>query len=310
MALLNALVPPVVFLEDENDVDPTPHSSGLRDSVRFSIYQHLMSDNPFSRQRQEIIQMKLRCWCDVPGYPRAREALIRYAEESKKLEDVCLMILGDLGRISAITASYHAKYADSSMLLDTSPIHSSQLLSNPPQTESPLLSPNTSFDSQPCALMSPTSSPVPLAFHPILKGMPGRELSAALTDGAGFAQDLSAPPVLCYPDDLSKLEFFQHPFARELGMTPTEQSYDPDSDDEAKEDVPPVPPLPHIPAHLKANLTPKVLDKIMKKMRYRSDMPADMTMDGVSFQALDQHVGTPATPKSSEGKRRHLIISE
>ncbi|KAF4967532.1 hypothetical protein FSARC_4917 [Fusarium sarcochroum] len=306
MALLNALVPPVVFLTGEDDVDPTPHSPGLRDSVRFSVFEHLMSKDPFSKQRQEIIQMKLRCWCDVPGYPRAREALVRYSEEFKKLEDVCLTILSDLERRSANAVSYHATSAGSSMLSGANTSHDSNLLINSPQAGSTILSPNTSFDDQQSALMSPTSSLVPLNFHPLLKCMPGRELSAARTDGAGFVQDLSAPPVLCYPDDLSKTEFYQHPFARKLDMA----SYDPDSDGEAKEDVPPVPPLPHIPENLRAHLKPKALNKIMRKMRHRSDTPENMTLDGVPLHALDQYMGTLATPKSSDGKRRPLLKAD
>ncbi|KAM0555963.1 hypothetical protein ACHAPJ_005942 [Fusarium lateritium] len=310
MALLNALVPPVILLVDEDDVDPTPHSPGLRDSVRFSVFEHLMSKDSFSKQRQEIIQMKLRCWCDVPGYPRAREALVRYSEEFKKLEDVCLTILSDLERRSANAASYHATSADSSILSDANTSHSSNLLINSPQAESTILSPNTSFDNRQSALMSPTSPPVSLAFHPLLKGMPGRELSAARTDGAGFVHDPSAPPILCYPDDLSKTEFYQHPFARKLDMTSAEQSYDPDSDNEGKEDVPPVPPLPHIPENLRAHLTPKALNKIVRKMRHRSDAPENMTLDGVALHALDQYMGNLATPKSSDGKRRPLLKTD
>ncbi|KAJ4269630.1 hypothetical protein NW762_001298 [Fusarium torreyae] len=306
MALLNALVPPVILLADEDDVDPTPHSPGLRDSVRFSVFEHLMSKDSFSKQRQEIIQMKLRCWCDVPGYPRAREALVRYSEEFKKLEDVCLTILSDLERRSANAVSYHATSADPSILSDANTSHISNLLINSPQAESTILSPNTSFDNRQSALVSPASPPVSLAFHPLLKGMPGRELSAARTDGAGFVQDPGAPPILCYPDDLSKTEFYQHPFARKLDMI----SYDPDSDNEGKEYVPPVPPLPHIPENLRAHLTPKALNKIMRKMRHRSDAPESMTLDGVSLHALDQYMGNPTTPKSSDGKRRPLLKTD
>ncbi|EMT73205.1 hypothetical protein FOC4_g10004570 [Fusarium odoratissimum] len=88
MGILNALVPSDVFLEDEDDVDPTPHSPSLRDSVRFSVFEHLMSESPFSPQLQEIVKMKLSSWCEVPGYPQARDAMVRYCEEFKKLEGV------------------------------------------------------------------------------------------------------------------------------------------------------------------------------------------------------------------------------
>ncbi|KAF4994502.1 hypothetical protein FDECE_13100 [Fusarium decemcellulare] len=93
MARVNALFPPVVLLEDIDDVDPTPHSPGLRDSIRFSIFEHLMSENPFSPQQQQVIKMKLLGWCGIPEYPKVREALVRYSEECKKLGDICSTIL-------------------------------------------------------------------------------------------------------------------------------------------------------------------------------------------------------------------------
>lgn len=218
MALLNALVPPVVFLEDEDDMDPTPHSPGLRDSVRFSIFEHLMSEDSFSPNRREIIEMKLRCWCDVPGYPRARDALLRYTEEFKKLENVCLKVMNELECRSMATVSYQTISADSSILSGAEASHHSILLASSLQDESTILTPNTSIDTQ-----QPTTPWVPVAFHPLLKGMPGREISPASTDGAMFARDFSAPPVLSYPDNLSKTEFFQHPFARKLNMSIVEQ---------------------------------------------------------------------------------------
>jgi hypothetical protein len=223
MALLNALVPPVVFLEDEDDMDPSPHSPGLRDSVRFSVFEHLMSEDSFSPNRREIIEMKLRCWCDVPGYPRARDALLRYTEEFKKLENVCLKVMNELERRSMTTVSYQTISADSSILSGADTSHHSSLLVNSLQGESSILTPNTSIDNQQSTSTSTTTPWVPVAFHPLLRGMPGREISPASTDGAMFARDFSAPPVLSYPDNLSKTEFFQHPFARKLNMSFVEQ---------------------------------------------------------------------------------------
>ncbi|KAF5613432.1 uncharacterized protein FSUBG_640 [Fusarium subglutinans] len=256
MGMFNALVPSDVFLEDEDDVDPTPHSPGLRDSVRFSVFEHLMSDHPFSPQQQEVIKMKLSGWCEVPGYPQARDAMVRYCEEFKKIE------------------------------------------ANATQGASAIFTTATSNDNQDSAPTTPLSPWVLSTSHPLLKGMPGREMSPAKTDGALFSQDLSAPPVLSYPDNLSKTEFFQHPFTRKLDMSP----YDPDSDDEGS-DMPPVPPLPHIPERLKAHLTPSVLDKIKKRMRYQSDKSERTDQSVVPSQALDQHVGTSTTRKSSDRKR-------
>ncbi|KAF9777570.1 hypothetical protein IL306_004367 [Fusarium sp. DS 682] len=221
MGVLNALVPSEVFLENEDDIDPTPHSKSLRDSVRFSVFEHLMSDNPFSHQRQEIIQMKLYGWCDAHEYPRARDAMVRYSEEFKKLEGVCLTIMDDLERRSASAVSYHAI---SSMLPGTYTSHSSGFLADATHAGSTIFPPATLYDSQDSAPTTPMSPLLPLSSLPLLKGMPGREMSPAKTDGALFAQDLSAPPVLSYPDNLSKTEFFQHPFARNLDISPTEQA--------------------------------------------------------------------------------------
>ncbi|KAM0345389.1 hypothetical protein ACHAPU_006552, partial [Fusarium lateritium] len=306
IALLNALVPSAVLLGDKDDTDPTPYSPGLRDSVRFSIFEHLMSEDSFSSKRQEIIEVKLRCWCDVPGYPRARDALVRYSEEFKKLENVCLKVMNELERRSMTDGSYPAISGDSSMLSGADTSHNSSLLTNSLQDDSTTRTSNTSIDNQHFTPTSPTSPCVTLDFHPLLRGMPGRELSPASTDGAMFARDLSAVPVLSYPDNFSKTEFFQHPFARKLEMSFAEQ-YDPDSDDEAKEDVPPVSPLPHIPERLRAHLTPNVLNKIKKKMRYQPDKTADLTLDGVPFQTLDQYAGASRMPKPKARRRRPML---
>ncbi|KAM6527955.1 hypothetical protein FALCPG4_008987 [Fusarium falciforme] len=237
MALLNALFPPAVFLEDQDDRDPTPYSPGLRDSIRFAVFEHLMSQDPFSQQRQQVIQMKLLCWCDIPQYPQAREALVRYHEETKKLGEICSSILNAAGEIiprqrSPSDVPTEATSAESSSLKSrASTAHNSwQILSSSPRTQSfeETFSATSSFDARRSGLASPLASPVPSSAppvpNPLLKGMPGREFSPAKTDGARFAGDLHAPPILCYPDDISKTEFLQHPLAREFDMTSLEKS--------------------------------------------------------------------------------------
>lgn len=62
------------------------------------------------------------------------------------------------------------------------------------------------------------------ALHPLLSGMPGRELSGSKIDGAGFAGDVTAPPILIYPDDLSTTEYDEHPLAPFLNMSPREKA--------------------------------------------------------------------------------------
>ncbi|KAJ9417127.1 hypothetical protein QL093DRAFT_2581157 [Fusarium oxysporum] len=286
MGMLNALVPSDVFLEDEDDVDPTPHSPSLRDSVRFSVFEHLMSESPFSPQLQEIVKMKLSSWCEVPGYPQARDAMVRYCEEFKKLEGVCLAIMNDLERKSFSIGSYHVASPTSPTLFDTETSRSSGFSANATQGASAIFTTVTPNDNQDSAPTTPLSPWVLSTSHPLLKGMPGREMSPAKTDGALFSQDLSAPPVLSYPDSLSKTEFFQHPFTRKLDMSPVEQAA--------------------LGLILPREIDSRdfyVLDKIKKRMRYQSDRSERTDQSGVPFQALDQHVGTSTTRKSSDRKR-------
>jgi hypothetical protein len=71
MACLNALFPPNEIIDGPDDIDPVPCSSHLRDSIRFSVYEHLLSVDAFSQEKQKALEMKLFCWCDIPGYPQA-----------------------------------------------------------------------------------------------------------------------------------------------------------------------------------------------------------------------------------------------
>ncbi|CVK98149.1 uncharacterized protein FPRN_10606 [Fusarium proliferatum] len=285
MGMFNALMPSDVFLEDEDDVDPTPHSPGLRDSVRFSVFEHLMSD-PFSPQQQEVIKMKLSGWCEVTGYPQARDAMVRYCEEFKKLEGVGLAIMNDLERKSFSTGSYYIASPTSSTLLDTDNSRSSGFSASATQGANAIFTTTTSNDNQDSAPTTPLSPWALSTSHPLLKGMPGREMSPAKTDGALFSQDLSAPPVLSYPDNLSKTEFFQHPFTRKLDMSPAEQAA--------------------LGLILPREIDSRdfyVLDKIKKRMRYQSDRSERTDQNGMPFQVLDQHVGTSTTRKSGDRKR-------
>ncbi|KOS17723.1 hypothetical protein ESCO_002753 [Escovopsis weberi] len=81
MARLNALFPTAAFSEGPDAMDTNPYSVGLRDSIRFSVYEHLMSDDPFSAKASEAIHVKLFMWCDIPNYTKAREALLRYKRD-------------------------------------------------------------------------------------------------------------------------------------------------------------------------------------------------------------------------------------
>lgn len=226
MARINALFPSAIFLEDEEDFNPSPYSPGLRDSIRFSVFEHLMGDDPFSEHHQRIIQMKLLGWCDIPEYYQVRQALLRYAEESKKLEEVCFAVLNALELRPSSTSSTRALSADSSFVSNTEPSASPEPFSNYARNQTPegTFGVDAFLDLGASSLISPGSLPAPPVPNPLLKGMPGREFSAAKTDTAAFAGDVSAPPILCYPYDLSATEFHQHPLAHDLDMTSLEKA--------------------------------------------------------------------------------------
>ncbi|CEF86933.1 unnamed protein product [Fusarium graminearum] len=286
MALLNALMPSSVFMGPEDDVDPAPHSSGVRDSVRFAVFEYLISEDCFTQERQEVIKMKLRCWSDISDYTGVRDAMARYCEEFKKVEELSLRLMNKLEK-RAGTVSYHAVSANSPMVPTTDTSCNSGPQDNFTQVESTVLMPNASLDNKGSSKKPPTIPQPPLSFHPLLRGMPGRELSAAKTDIALLARDTSQPPVACYPNDLSKTLFYQHPLARELEMTTLEQ-YDLDSEDEADEDVSLASPHAPNPDKLKVHPAPGVLDKIKKEGHYQP-APAESTrLEDTHLQPLDE----------------------
>ncbi|RGP72680.1 hypothetical protein FLONG3_6688 [Fusarium longipes] len=274
MALLNALMPSAVLLGDEDDIDPTPHSSGVRDNVRFSVFEHLISKECFTQERQEILQMKLRCWCDIPDYPRIRNAMVRYCEEFKKVEEICLKTMNDLETRSGNMISYHAVASGSSLVSSTDTSCNSGQQANSLQTGDIILTLSTSRGNQGSAKESPISPRPPLAFHPLLRGTPGRELSPAKTDGALLARDTSEPPVACYPDDHSKTLFYQHPFARKLTY-----------------------------------LAPGVLSKIKRKMNHQPGPPGSTRSEDMPFQPLDECMANSTTSRSSHSERPPIFAS-
>lgn len=209
MARLNALFPAFHVLAGPDDIDLVPYSTGLRDSIRFSVYEHLMGADAASEQQRRSIQMKLFCWCDMPGYIQAHEAMMKYSEEVKKFEDICLDALGTIERRAPTVTRARTSSTTSSSAL-ASP--------NTPFAGSPETA-DDSFPSVPSRV-----SPAPPVPNPLLKGMPGRELSVAKTDGAAFTGDLGAPPVLAYPHDLSSTQFDVHPLAAELNMSSREKA--------------------------------------------------------------------------------------
>jgi hypothetical protein len=71
MARLNALFPASIPLQGAQDFDLTPCSSGLCESIRHTVFSYIIGDEATVAQQQQMIQMRLLCWCDIPGYEQA-----------------------------------------------------------------------------------------------------------------------------------------------------------------------------------------------------------------------------------------------
>lgn len=212
MAIVNALFPPVTHLEDDEDHDPSPYSVGLRETIRFTFYQHLLSEDPFSPAQFESIRMKLISWCNTPSYEDLRHTLIRYGEESRKLEQASLGLLNAFERReSSLSASTHGKNSKGK----------SSTEAQSPGTGV------TSFDSRDSGVhkMSrvPSAPPVP---NPLIRGgMPGREIVGAHTDPGAFIASVfgeKKKPPKC--GKLSKTEYHHHPLAKHLELTSAEEA--------------------------------------------------------------------------------------
>ncbi|KJZ76809.1 hypothetical protein HIM_03686 [Hirsutella minnesotensis 3608] len=221
MARLNALFPAFSILISIEDMDLTPYTTGLRESIRSSVFEHVMSHDGSDENAHEIIRKKLLHWCDIPAYPQAREALMKYSEEAKKLEDTCLEIFSMVERGMAMSATRRSSSMQSSRG-DSLEVPGSQSSVEEDDTDAPshmnATLANASFGSNQSIAVNTMIISETSALNPLLKGMPGREITMARTDDAAFAGDHDASPALSHPRDLST-HFHQHPLARELEMT-------------------------------------------------------------------------------------------
>ncbi|OAA66041.1 hypothetical protein ISF_03879 [Cordyceps fumosorosea ARSEF 2679] len=351
MATLNALFPPAIAAEVATSSPLPPYSDGLRENIRFSVYEHLMRGEADDAAAWRALQTRLFTWCGMPGYADARDALLRYAEEFKKTELLCLSTLHALERrcgvpssssslpspvesLSFLTSCSASSRSSAAATAAVSPNPSSVFLSDRPDTSSLILRDSLASSGQAMSLSSSTA--VAHRAAPLLRGMPGREVSVAKTDGAAFAGDVDAPPVLAYPDDLSRREFDRHPLAPHLGISPREQMQL-GLGEEEEEDCegggysvagtprpparekskrrrfgrkgsdpqapapPPVPPLPPIPEALRPNLTAGNFGRIVRRMRSKSSLAAsdrDSTTRTTSVASISS-AGEPAakTPR-------------
>ncbi|KAJ6786851.1 hypothetical protein PWT90_06200 [Aphanocladium album] len=289
MAKLNALFPPIAAANLDSALPLAPYSEGLRENIRFCVYEHLMRGNTNDMTKWRALQTRLFSWCNMPGYAEARDALLRYTEEFKKIEVLCLSTLHSL------------ECRRRSLCIPKSPAESSFMTSSSRSSAVP--SPSSSFFgsdksdfevgihdssySQASARSLSSAMRYTAQHSPLLRGMPGREISGAKTDGAAFAGDTGVAPILIYPNDLSRFEFDQHPLAKHLDMSPHELEDEPLETPRLVKDktkrrrfgrkgsdtqTPPVPPLPPIPEALHPNLTPRNFGKIVRRIRSKSSL--------------------------------------
>lgn len=187
-----------------------------------------MSEDTTLQENGQSFTAKFTSWCSIPTYEEAQDSLLRYSEEVKKLEETCLNTLhkvelkraAALDRTSPSRLSYIAPF-DGSKSPDNVPETPGSSNARTSDTSTIADVSFTSFmSSAPTSVTSISSGQL----APLLKGMPGRELSAAKTDGAAFAMDFTAPDILVYPDDLSKTEFYAHPIAKDLDLDTNEKA--------------------------------------------------------------------------------------
>ncbi|VUC25450.1 unnamed protein product [Clonostachys rosea] len=216
MALLNSLFPAVVFLEDSEDSDPSPYTPGLRDSIRFSIYEHLIGEDPFSPAEKKALEIRLLGWCDIPSYEQSHEALVRYIEESKKREEVCLGILDAAER--QIKPIYMIQSPDCSITSLTISDRSITEMADSPITPTPTADTNGRDDpSRTCESPLTIASSISVSKY-LLESRSGREILPSQTDLAAFSNEdwEETPSDILEP--LSAEEFDQHPITRDLNI--------------------------------------------------------------------------------------------
>lgn len=225
MAKLNALFPPIAAANLDSTLSLAPYTDGLRENIRFCVYEYLMRGNTGDVANWRALKARLYSWCNIPGYTEARDAIMRYTEEFKKLELLCLSTLHSLEarrqKVHIPESLQGSTFVISSSLTSIAPSPSSSFFG------SDMSDFDSSFQTHHHSLSSVKShSPSTnynLQSSPLLRGMPGREISAAKTDGAAFAGEVDAVPILAYPNDLSQIEFDQHPLTKYLDMSPREK---------------------------------------------------------------------------------------
>lgn len=199
MALVNALFPGAVFLDDDEDIDVTPYSEAMLHTIRLVIYTHLMQLDPFSQRAFSVLVPKLTTWLDGLAYAELRQTLVQFTEESKKLEEVCFETINTI-----------QQQRDS--LTSTTPSGSSSSKSKQRATS------GSSFKSKQQSEEQDSAAPTPL-----LLAIPGREILGAETNPAAFVSSVvSQENMVNEPTTLSNTEFLYHPIGKHLKLSASE----------------------------------------------------------------------------------------
>ncbi|PNP60281.1 hypothetical protein THARTR1_00305 [Trichoderma harzianum] len=218
MAVVNALFPAHDPLKNSDDISLVPCTDSLLGCIRFTVLYHLLGDNPSSDKQQAMIQEKLFIWCSLPRYEAAYKAFAQYIEEFKTIESLCFNVLQLAEKESSRrkSGSRRPSFTPNSVVMVKS------ILEGSPQSPREVESLAASKRSTSPEFVA-SAPPVP---NPLLKGLPGREVSPSKTDGAAFAFDDSSAPKLRVKNTsiLSKTAFDQHPLAKDLNLNSREKA--------------------------------------------------------------------------------------
>ncbi|EHK23773.1 uncharacterized protein TRIVIDRAFT_63814 [Trichoderma virens Gv29-8] len=323
MAVVNALFPAHDLLKNSEDVSLVPCTDSLLGCIRFTVLYHLLGDNPLSDKQQAMIQEKLFIWCSLPRYQTAYKVFAQYIEEFKTIESLCFNVLqlAEKEPSRRRSGSHRSSFTPNSVVMVKSILKGSP---RSPRELGNLAGSERSISPEFVA----SAPPVP---NPLLKGLPGREVSPSKTDGAAFAFDDSSAPKLRYDagdetvikgekvaaktfDPGRKLK--KKPLLMKQKSLPTRQKSLPTKQKllETKQkllpmkkkqlqtrrrrkkeddDIPPVPPTPDIPESMKSTITRTSL-KLLQRMRSHPDIQAN----GSSSSKLPQIASALASNKA------------
>ncbi|PTB55971.1 hypothetical protein M431DRAFT_82547 [Trichoderma harzianum CBS 226.95] len=337
MAVVNALFPAHDLLKNSDDISLVPCTDSLLGCIRFTVLYHLLGDNPSSDKQQAMIQEKLFIWCSLPRYEAAYKAFAQYIEEFKTIESLCFNVLQLAEKESSRRRSGSGPRRPS--FTPNSVVMVKSILKGSPQSPREVESLTGSGRSNSPEFVA-SAPPVP---NPLLKGLPGREVSPSKTDGAAFAFDHSSAPKLRYdaggetvvkgekvdvktfdpskklkkklPMKQKSLPTRQKSLPAKQKLLETKQKLLPAKKKQLQarkkredDDIPPVPPTPDIPESMKATITRTSL-KLLQRMRSHPEMQKfpqiASVLAGEKAKSTTKLAKPPPTrPKAAQGQVR------